>query len=194
MRGQLACPVLRGARTRKASRLLDTPDGLPQNAMTAALERRLGCLFPPPPWGSGLDAELTCDDGNGRVIFSKEIPYTGFPPEGIKLYYTRRTTPTTSSCSQPHTDPLFPAGVASGDSSRLNWSWVLAWISATTNRGRQSDTVIRQPPAGRSARRWSGTPDLSRRSQAAGARCRTAGLLHLRTPPPPDIPASRCRT
>jgi hypothetical protein len=30
-------------------------------------------------------AVLTCDDGNGRVIFSKEIPCTDFPVEGIKL-------------------------------------------------------------------------------------------------------------
>jgi hypothetical protein len=25
------------------------------------------------------------------VIFSKEIPYTDFPPEGIKLYFTNNT-------------------------------------------------------------------------------------------------------
>ena len=36
-------------------------------------------------------AILTCDDGNGRVIFSKQIPYTDFPAEGIKLYYTNGT-------------------------------------------------------------------------------------------------------
>ncbi len=34
---------------------------------------------------------LTCDDGNGRVIFSKEIPYTDFPLDGITLYFTNNT-------------------------------------------------------------------------------------------------------
>jgi len=30
---------------------------------------------------------LTCDDGNGNVVFSKEIPYTDFPLDTIKLYF-----------------------------------------------------------------------------------------------------------
>jgi hypothetical protein len=32
-------------------------------------------------------ATLTCDDGNDTVVFSKEIPYTDFPLETIKLYF-----------------------------------------------------------------------------------------------------------
>lgn len=32
-------------------------------------------------------AALTCDDGNGNVVFSKEIPYTDFPLDTIKLYF-----------------------------------------------------------------------------------------------------------
>jgi hypothetical protein len=32
-------------------------------------------------------ATLTCDDGNGNVVFSKEIPYTDFPLDTIKLYF-----------------------------------------------------------------------------------------------------------
>jgi hypothetical protein len=36
-------------------------------------------------------ATLTCDDGNDRVIFSKEIPYTDFPAEGIKFYFSNNT-------------------------------------------------------------------------------------------------------
>jgi hypothetical protein len=32
-------------------------------------------------------ATLTCDDGNGNVVFSKEIPYTDFPLETITLYF-----------------------------------------------------------------------------------------------------------
>ena len=30
---------------------------------------------------------LACDDGNGNVVFSKEIPYTDFPLDTIKLYF-----------------------------------------------------------------------------------------------------------
>jgi hypothetical protein len=36
-------------------------------------------------------AVLTCDDGNGRVIFSKEIEYTDFPIDGITLYFANNT-------------------------------------------------------------------------------------------------------
>ena len=32
-------------------------------------------------------AILTCDDGNDTVVFSKEIQYTDFPLETIKLYF-----------------------------------------------------------------------------------------------------------
>ena len=32
-------------------------------------------------------ATLACDDGNGNVVFSKEIPFTDFPLETIKLYF-----------------------------------------------------------------------------------------------------------
>jgi len=36
-------------------------------------------------------AVLTCDDGNGNVVYTKEIEYTDFPPEGITLYFTDNT-------------------------------------------------------------------------------------------------------
>jgi len=32
-------------------------------------------------------ATLTCDDGNGIIVFSKEIPFTDFPLEAITLYF-----------------------------------------------------------------------------------------------------------
>ena len=32
-------------------------------------------------------ATLACDDGNGNVLFSKEIPYTDFPLDTINLYF-----------------------------------------------------------------------------------------------------------
>jgi hypothetical protein len=36
---------------------------------------------------------LTCDDGYGHVIFSKQIEYTDFPLDGISLYFTNNTIP-----------------------------------------------------------------------------------------------------
>jgi len=36
-------------------------------------------------------AMLVCEDGNGKAVFSKRIPYTDFPPEGIKLYCANNT-------------------------------------------------------------------------------------------------------
>jgi hypothetical protein len=32
-------------------------------------------------------ATLTCDDGNGNIVFTKEIPFTDFPLETITLYF-----------------------------------------------------------------------------------------------------------
>lgn len=31
---------------------------------------------------------LTCDDGNGNVVFTKPIPFTDFPLPEIRLYFT----------------------------------------------------------------------------------------------------------
>jgi hypothetical protein len=36
----------------------------------------------------GSKAALTCDDGNGRVVYRKKIPFTDFPAEGITLWFT----------------------------------------------------------------------------------------------------------
>ena len=33
-------------------------------------------------------ATLTCDDGNGNIVFTKEIEHTDFPLDEIKLYFT----------------------------------------------------------------------------------------------------------
>ncbi|MEY2853177.1 MAG: hypothetical protein RL030_309 [Pseudomonadota bacterium] len=33
-------------------------------------------------------ATLTCEDGNGNVVFTKPIPFTDFPLPEIQLYYT----------------------------------------------------------------------------------------------------------
>jgi hypothetical protein len=32
-------------------------------------------------------ATLTCDDGNGNIVFTKEIEYTDFPLDEITLYF-----------------------------------------------------------------------------------------------------------
>jgi len=36
-------------------------------------------------------ALLVCDDGNNNVVLRKEIPFTDFPLEHIKLYFTNNT-------------------------------------------------------------------------------------------------------
>ena len=36
-------------------------------------------------------ATLVCEDGNGRVVYSKPIPYTDFPLDEIALYFTNNT-------------------------------------------------------------------------------------------------------
>ena len=35
-------------------------------------------------------ATLTCDDGKGHIVFTKEIEYTDFPLEEITLYFANR--------------------------------------------------------------------------------------------------------
>jgi hypothetical protein len=36
-------------------------------------------------------ATLTCDDGNGNIVFTKAIEYTDFPLPEIALYFTNST-------------------------------------------------------------------------------------------------------
>ena len=36
-------------------------------------------------------ATLTCDDGNGNIVYTKHIEYTDFPPDGITFYFTDNT-------------------------------------------------------------------------------------------------------
>jgi hypothetical protein len=36
-------------------------------------------------------ATLTCEDGNGHAVFTKEIGLTDFPAEGVELYCTNNT-------------------------------------------------------------------------------------------------------
>jgi len=46
-------------------------------------------------WKLAVNADqtgrLTCDDGNGRVVFTKPLEYTDFPPDGITLYFVNNT-------------------------------------------------------------------------------------------------------
>lgn len=36
-------------------------------------------------------ATLACDDGNGNIVFTKELEYTDFPLDEIKVYFTDNT-------------------------------------------------------------------------------------------------------
>jgi hypothetical protein len=46
-------------------------------------------------WKLAVNADhsgiLTCDDGNDHVVYTKQIEYTDFPPEGITFYFTNNT-------------------------------------------------------------------------------------------------------
>jgi hypothetical protein len=35
----------------------------------------------------GHTATLSCDDGNGNLVFTKEIPFTDFPLDEVRLYF-----------------------------------------------------------------------------------------------------------
>ncbi len=37
------------------------------------------------------DATLSCEDGNGKTVFTKPIPWTDFPEPGITLWFTDNT-------------------------------------------------------------------------------------------------------
>lgn len=34
---------------------------------------------------------LTCEDGNGHAVFTKQLEFTDFPAEGVELYFTNNT-------------------------------------------------------------------------------------------------------
>jgi hypothetical protein len=36
-------------------------------------------------------AKLACEDGNGRTVLEKEIPYTDFPADSIELWFENST-------------------------------------------------------------------------------------------------------
>jgi len=36
-------------------------------------------------------ATLACDDGNGNIVFTRELEFTDFPLDAIKLYFTDNT-------------------------------------------------------------------------------------------------------
>lgn len=40
---------------------------------------------------SGDSASLTCDDGNGNIVATVDIPYTDFPAPGITLWFSNNT-------------------------------------------------------------------------------------------------------
>ena len=40
---------------------------------------------------SDMTADLTCEDGNDNVVYTKKIPFTDFPLEGITFWFTDNT-------------------------------------------------------------------------------------------------------
>lgn len=61
---------------------------LDEIALAQKYERRVGAE-PFQVWRLTVSYQkgvLTCDDGNGRIVFSKEIPFTDFPLPEIKFY------------------------------------------------------------------------------------------------------------
>jgi hypothetical protein len=46
-------------------------------------------------WRLAVNADqtgvLTCDNGNGNVVYTKQIEYTDFPLDGITFYFTNNT-------------------------------------------------------------------------------------------------------
>ena len=36
---------------------------------------------------SDSTGELVCEDGNDRIVLTKKIPFTDFPPEGVTLWF-----------------------------------------------------------------------------------------------------------
>jgi hypothetical protein len=38
-----------------------------------------------------LTATLACDDGDGNIAFTKELEFTDFPLDEIRLYFTDNT-------------------------------------------------------------------------------------------------------
>ena len=40
---------------------------------------------------NGNTADLVCEDGNGRKVYAKHIPFTDFPLDEVKLYFTNNT-------------------------------------------------------------------------------------------------------
>jgi hypothetical protein len=59
----------------------------PYDKRVAAQEFQLWILRVTPD----AKATLSCEDGNGNAVFTKEIPFTDFPLPEIKLYFTNNT-------------------------------------------------------------------------------------------------------
>ena len=55
----------------------------PHDARVAAEEFQTWKLTVRSDW----TATLTCDDGNGKIVFSKEIEFTDFPLDEVTLYF-----------------------------------------------------------------------------------------------------------
>jgi hypothetical protein len=59
----------------------------PHNKAVAAEEFQVWKLIVRPD----RTATLTCDDGNGRIVYTKEIEFTDFPLDTITLWFANNT-------------------------------------------------------------------------------------------------------
>ena len=59
----------------------------PHNVRVAAEEFQVWTLTV----NADQTAVLTCEDGDGNVVYTKQIEFTNFPPDGITLYFTNNT-------------------------------------------------------------------------------------------------------
>lgn len=64
-------------------------------------------------------ATLTCENGNGKVIFTKQLEYTDFPLDEIKFYFTDNVILLPSEY-QPHRRPALNRGWLSSSHSLFN--------------------------------------------------------------------------
>ena len=58
-------------------------------------------------------ATLTCDDGNGNIVFTKEIEHTDFPLDELTLYFANNVIWPLSNRSPPNRKSLLAASVIS---------------------------------------------------------------------------------
>lgn len=77
-------------------------------------------------------ASLTCDDGDGNIVFTKEIEHTDFPLDEITLYFANNVIHLPSEYKNPggdgpqaHDQCYARAGVLAGAGYRFIWNTLI---------------------------------------------------------------------